>query len=138
MFKVYLLVFYMFHLGILYFLENFLMSHFHFDYRCIMEALSGFKTSDELIIMNGIFWKCISLISLNLSNFNKSNVSNFGHMLYNYESLEWFTFSNIKIDKIALLENMFNRCKNLISVNLSNFYTTNLEKNNMCLTDLNH
>ena len=103
-----------------------------------MEALSGFKTSDELIIMNGIFWKCISLISLNLSNFNKSNVSNFGHMLYNYESLEWFTFSNIKIDKIALLENMFNRCKNLISVNLSNFYTTNLEKNNMCLTDLNH
>lgn len=78
----------------------------------ISMELSGFKTSDELINMSDMFWNCISLISLNLSNFVISNVSNFGHLLYNCESLEFIVFSQVKTDKITLLDNMFNGCKN--------------------------
>ena len=45
---------------------------------------------------NYMFYKCCSLISLDLSNFNTKNVSNMGFMFYN--------------------------CSSLISLNLSNFY----------------
>ena len=47
--------------------------------------------------MKNMFYNCSSLISLNISNFDTSKVSNMGYMFYN--------------------------CNGLISLDISNFYT---------------
>ena len=94
--------------------------------------LSGFITSNFLISMGNMFWDCYSLISLNLSNIDTSNVLNFGHMLANCESLISLDISNFKTDNIKFIDNMFIGCKNLTSLNLSHFNLSNAELiNNM-------
>ena len=88
--------------------------------------LSGFITSSQLKQMSDMFFECKSIISLNLSSFNTSEVTSFGHMFYNCESLKWIDFPNVKTEKIIYLDNMFNGCKELTSINLSNIATSNL------------
>ena len=89
--------------------------------------LSGFIASSQLKQMASMFYDCISLISLNLSTFVTSEVSNFAHMFDNCESLKWIDIPNFKTEKIIYLDNMFKGCKELTSINLSNIETSNLQ-----------
>ena len=57
-------------------------------------------SKENITNMNGMFFKCSSLTSLNLSNFNTNNVTNMSYM--------------------------FNKCSKLTSLNLSNFNTNNV------------
>ena len=89
--------------------------------------LSGFITSNLLNTIANMFWDCKSLISLNLSTFDISQVINFGHMFCNCESLKWVDISSFKSEKGINLDNMFNGCKSITNINLSNFYTSQME-----------
>ena len=86
--------------------------------------LTGLKTSYLLNSISNIFWGCKSLISLNLSTFDTSEVTNFGHLFCGCESLEWIDISNFKTEKVNYIDNMFNGCKKLTSINLSHFNTS--------------
>ena len=86
--------------------------------------LTGLKTSNLLNSMSNIFWGCKSLISLNLSTFDTSEVTNFGHLFSDCKLLEWIDISNFKTEKVNYIDNMFNGCKKLTSVNLSHFNTS--------------
>ena len=61
--------------------------------------------------MKGMFYKCSSLIFLNLFNFNTNNVNNMSHM--------------------------FSSCSSLTSLNLSNFNTDNVIDMSDILSGLN-
>ena len=90
--------------------------------------LSGIITSNKLYEIDNMFQGCKSLISLNLTNFDTSEVTNFGNAFTDCESLKFLDISNFKTDKVKYFDNMFNGCKSLTSLNLSNFNTSKMVK----------
>ena len=83
-----------------------------------------------LININRIFRDCITLLSIDLSNFNTNNVNNMSNMFYNCSSLT--SLSNFNNNNVNNKSNMFFNCSSLTSLNLSNFNTNNVNNmNNM-------
>ena len=72
---------------------------------------------------NHMFSDCMSLISLDLSNFNAKYVSNMEYMFYNCKSLISIDLSNFNTQNANYMRNMFCNCKSLLTLDLSNFNT---------------
>ena len=54
-----------------------------------------------------MFYKCSSLISLNLSNFYITNVTNMKSMFYNCSSLTFLDLINFSFNDYTNIQNMF-------------------------------
>ena len=80
--------------------------------------------------MDSMFNNCTSLIKLDLSKFNTSEVENMSKMFFNCVSLIELNVSSFKTSKVNDMSSMFEKCKNLIFVNISNFIT-----NEKCTVD---
>ena len=72
-----------------------------------------FKVKD----MEGLFYGCSSLTSINLTNIKTSNVLNMKYMFSDCSSLKSINIGFFVINKKNNLNYMFNNCKKLISVN---------------------
>ena len=86
---------------------------------------SNFDTSD-ITNMKKMFYNCISLQNLNLSNFNTTNVTDMSNMFYNCSSLTSLDISNFNTKNVIDMSEMFYNCSSLISLDLYNFYTKNV------------
>ena len=79
--------------------------------------------------IKNIFKECYSLTSINLSNFTTSYIDDFSNIFYDC-NLTILDLSNFKGSKVMnRMDYMFNNCKNIISLDLSNLdltYTTNI------------
>ena len=64
---------------------------------------------------------CYSLLSLDLSYFNTSQVTKMAEMFYNCSSLTSLDLSNFNISKINSAYHMFGNCNNLEYLNIENF-----------------
>ena len=84
------------------------------------------KSKKLLTNMKYLFYNCITLNSLDLSNFNTKNIINMEYMFCNCQSLTSLNFSNINTLNVLKMNNMFNECNSLISLDLSNFNTKNV------------
>ena len=71
--------------------------------------------------MYRLFYNCKSLISIDLSNFDTSNVWKMVSMFSGCESLKSLDLSSFKTPKVRNVNNMFSNCNSLIESNLSNF-----------------
>ncbi len=87
--------------------------------------LSSLNTS-SLNIMYGIFQDCSSLKSINLTNFKTDNVEDMGQLFLNCSSLESLDVSGFKTDGVTSMFNMFRGCSSLTSLDLSGFNTDNV------------
>ena len=67
------------------------------------------------------------LSSLNLLNFDTSEVIYMDSMFYNCSSLNELNLSNFKTSKVTNMASMFTACKKLKSLDLSNFNTSNVK-----------
>ena len=76
--------------------------------------------------MNGMFWECISLISINFSNLNTKNVKDMEAMLYGCISLHSMDFSNLDLRNVEIMYKFCYRCDSLVLVNFTNTSTSNL------------
>ena len=95
-------------------------------YECIKITeinLSNFNTSNVTSMLN-IFTGCSSLISLNLSNFNTSKVKNMEGMFESCSSLTSLDLSNFNTSQVTDMDGMFNSCSSLTTLDLSNFDTS--------------
>ena len=63
--------------------------------------------------MNYMFLRCTSLITLDLSNFNTSKVTNMSNMFYNCISLTSLDLSNFDTSKVTNMDYMFSSCTSL-------------------------
>ena len=63
--------------------------------------LSNFDTS-EMTDMMMMFYNCSSIVSINLSSFDTSNVTNMDYMFQNCTSLKFVDISNFNITEEAL------------------------------------
>lgn len=91
--------------------------------------LSNFDTSN-VINMNAMFSECNNLVSLDLSNFDTSKVTDMSYMFSKCSMLTSLDVSNFNISKAININNMFENCKSLVSLDLSSFdlssYSNNL------------
>ena len=87
--------------------------------------LSNFNTTN-VTNMNSMFNKCLALTSLDLSNFNTTNVTNMSNMFRGCVALTSLDLSNFNTSNVTNMSNMFNGCLALTSLDLSNFNTSNV------------
>ena len=87
---------------------------------------SNFDTSD-VTYMGYMFYGCSSLTSLNLNNFNTSKVNNMIYMFYECKNLVSLNISNFDTPKLNYMGRMFYGCNKLESINLINFNTSNIK-----------
>ena len=89
-----------------------------------------FKNFENLYLpsdISGMFCACRSLTSLDLSNFDTSNVTKMGGLFQACESLTSINFGD-KFDtsNVMSMSGMFRECKSLTSLDVSNFNTSNV------------
>ena len=92
-------------------------------YSLVSIDLSSFDTSNVLN-MQSMFSGCNSLVSLDLSNFNTSKVERMGSMFVNCWSLIYINISNFITINVNSTGEMFKNCSKLTNVDLSNFDTS--------------
>ena len=91
-----------------------------------------------------MFYNCPSLTSLDLSNFNTSNVTNMNYMFGMCQKLTNLNINNFDTSKVTSMHGMFRGCKALTLLNVSNFNTSKVtsmiamfnECSNITLLDL--
>lgn len=87
--------------------------------------LHNFNTS-EIYSMFCMFYNCSRLTSLNVSNFDTSNVIDMGSMFCECSSLKSLDISNFNTSNVTEMGDMFCNCSSLTSLDLSNFDTSNV------------
>jgi len=89
---------------------------------CI-ESIIFRKFSDESLITNmrDMFFNCITLKRIDLSQFTTNFVTNMSRMFYGCSSLEEINLSNFNTDKLTNVSGIFNGCSSLKKINLSKF-----------------
>ena len=74
--------------------------------------------------MYKMFSSCSYLTTLDVSNFNTSNVTDMSYMFENCSKLTSLDLSNFNTSNVTNISGMFMRCSSLTSLNLSNFDTS--------------
>ncbi|MBR3169640.1 MAG: S-layer homology domain-containing protein [Lachnospiraceae bacterium] len=87
--------------------------------------LSNFDTSN--VTSTGcMFYECSNLTKLNLSKFDTSNVTNMAYMFFGCSSLTNLDLSSFNTSNVQTMELLFGDCSSLTNVNLSSFDTSNV------------
>ena len=73
-----------------------------------------------------MFSNCNSLTSLDVSNWDTSNVTDMVFMFENCDKLTSLDVSNWDTSNVKNMSNMFNYCRDLTSLNVSNWDTSNV------------
>ena len=76
--------------------------------------------------MSGMFERCSSLTSLDLTNFNTANVINMSNMFFRCSSLTSLDISKFNTANVTIMNYMFESCSSLTSLDLRNFDTDNV------------
>ena len=87
--------------------------------------LSNFNTS-KVIDMSNMFYSCYSLNNLDLSSFDTSKVTSMSSMFDNCKSLTSLDLSNWNTSKVTSMVEMFKDCSSLTSLDLSNWNTSSV------------
>ena len=87
--------------------------------------LSNFDTSN-VKGMDKMFYNCILITSLDLSNFNTSQVQKMNNMFYNCINLFFLNLSNFDISNVNETKHMFYNCSSLRTLYLSNYEISNI------------
>ena len=81
--------------------------------------------TSKLTNMSGMFNYCSSLTSIDVSHFDTSNVNNMTAIFQHCENLvDIIGEENWNTDKVTIMQNMFNYCSSLTSIDLSHFNTS--------------
>ena len=103
---------------------NTLVPSYHFMFNHVFSIievdLSYFDTS-ELTSMKCMFQSCTSLEKVIFGNINTLKVENMNGLLTECTNLKSVDISNINTSNVLDMTGMFNNCKNLIYLNLFNF-----------------
>ena len=99
-----------------------------------IEGLQYLNTS-KVTNMEGMFYKCQSLDSLDLSTFQTDSVTNMIVMFGDCYSLRSLDLSSFRTDKVTMMEAMFEGCADLESLDLSTFNTAAVRNMNYMFTN---
>jgi len=89
-------------------------------YSIISIDLSNFDSS-SITNMNSMFFNCIYLESINLNNFSTKSCLSMNSMFFNCFSLVSLDLKSFDVSSVEDMENMFFLCKSLKNLNLGSF-----------------
>lgn len=89
------------------------------------DELTNLDTSN-ITNMSFMFYRCMSLTTLDVSNFNTKNVTNMCCMFATCENIKSLDLSNFNTSNVTTMVQMFNRCQKVTSLNVSSFDTSNV------------
>ena len=104
-----------------------IQSQYNFD---LLDNLIELVYNRDIISCNHMFYNCLGIYEIDLSNFNSSSVTNMAYMFRSCSNLVNINFSNFDTSKVTTMEGLFVYCSSLISLDLSSFDTllvTNIE-----------
>jgi surface protein len=78
--------------------------------------------------MDRLFYQCNSLVALDLSHFDGSNVVNMDSTFRESKNLEVVDLTNFDATRVTYMGGLFKDCSNLIALDLSTFRTSNALK----------
>ena len=90
-----------------------------------IEGWENLNTS-QVTSMNGVFYNCNKLTSIDLSHFNTDAVTFMPNMFYGCTKLTNIDLSGFNTTQVTNMEYMFSGCTNLASVKLDSFNTQNV------------
>ena len=88
-------------------------------------SFKGSNTSN-VTDMNGMFYYCRALTSLDVSSFDTSNVTDMNSMFNGCRALTSLDLRNFNTSNVTNMNRIFASCINLTSLDLSNFNTSNV------------
>ena len=65
-----------------------------------------------------MFWGCLSLKEINLSNFNTNNVTDMSGMFFGCSSLKEINLSNFNTNNVTNMSGMFDGCSDEIKIKI--------------------
>lgn len=103
----------------------------------VYKSISGRVTvgCKDVTNMRLMFCNCSYITTIDLSNFDTSNVDNMSSMFYDCDSLTALDLSNFDTSKVKDMKSMFYGCSKLTTLDLSSFDTSNVE--DMCAMFIN-
>lgn len=100
-----------------------MINMFHRCYNLSSIDLSNFDTSN-VVCMDGMFYYCDKLTTLDLSSFDTSKVNGMSCMFFSCNNLAKLDLSNFDTSNVTDMSNMFDCCYSLTSLDLSTFDTS--------------
>ena len=97
-----------------------------YKFKSVMTIDLSKADTSNVTDMSRMFRDCSSLSSLDLSSFNTSNVTDMSLMFAQCKSLSSLDLSSFDTSNVTNMEYMFSYCDELKSLELSNFNTTNV------------
>ena len=97
------------------------------NYRALkqIEGLEYLNTQN-VTNMNGMFWFCSGLTSLDLSHFNTQNVTSMNGMFSHCSGLTSLDVSHFNTQNVTSMNGIFSNCSGLTSLDVSHFNTQNV------------
>ena len=89
------------------------------------EYLVKYNFKQRISDMDRLFSQCNSLVALDLSHFDGSNVVNMDSTFRESKNLEVVDLSNFDATRVTYMGGLFKDCSNLIALDLSTFRTSN-------------
>ncbi|MCR4922260.1 MAG: BspA family leucine-rich repeat surface protein [Bacteroidaceae bacterium] len=90
-----------------------------------VQGTSNLNTS-KVTDMHGMFWRCESLTSLDLTSWNTENVTDMSCMFYVCSKLKNLYINNFKTEKVTKMNEMFRSCESLQPAKFDNFTSESL------------
>ena len=97
----------------------------------MFDACSGLQTLDvsnfdtsQVTNMRGMFFLCTGLQTLDVSNFDTSQVTDMNNMFAGCKALQTLDLSNFNTNQVTDMAGMFSSCDKIQTVNVSNFDTS--------------
>ncbi len=103
-------------------------AYWFYEFKNLTE-ISGIKenlNTANVTDMRGMFYVCINLTTLDVSNFNTANVKDMRAMFSHCRSLTTLDVSNFNTANVTDMGLMFLDCRSLTTLDLSNFNTANV------------
>ena len=98
-------------------------------FKCInLTQIEGFQylNTQNVTGMNGMFYGCSGLTSLDVKNFNTQNVTTMWTMFSGCSGLTSLDLSHFNTQNVTDMDGMFSGCSGLTSLDLSHFNTQNV------------
>ena len=107
-------------------IDNDIIKSFKYVFKEEKEYLVFIYCKKPIKNLNFMFSECVTLTSVDFSNFNSSKVENTSYLFNKCNSLENINFTNFNAENVRNMSYMFSECKSLISLNLNNFISSKL------------
>ena len=85
-----------------------------------------YLNTENVTNMNGMFYACLALTTLDIANFDTKNVTNMSHMFNDCYTLTTLDVSNFDTQNVTNMSGMFWGCAALTTLDLSHFDTQNV------------